>query len=371
MGLSIIATALLFFIDYKSATVEGNDVLSSSNYFVVSKKITGINIYNRNDNTTEILNDLKNQPWVSNAAPFTNAHFNIMASVEFAGQTMSTALFFEAIPDVFFDTIPAGWQFIPDEENQVIPIIIPHDYLALYNFGFAASRGLPKIGEEIMESVPIKISISGNGLQRYFDARIAGFTSRINTIAVPLSFLDWANSIYGNSTPNSNLRIIVESSPNVSDKIIKNYLDVHNLERDGRENFSSEAFSLLKLTSTIFICIGSLISILAVALMIISIFLLLHKTKSVNYRLISIGYNPAFIGRSFTFIFAIVNIFLFTIISILVVFSQHFAKKLFLEAGLEVTASEIYVILIVMFILSLITMISYFVFRKSIKKISG
>ena len=42
--------------------------------------------------------------------------------------------------------------------------------------------------------VPLKLSLSGNGRQEWVDARIVGFSSRLNTIAVPEEFMQWANS---------------------------------------------------------------------------------------------------------------------------------------------------------------------------------
>ena len=44
-----------------------------------------------------------------------------------------------------------------------IPIIIPRNYLNLYNYGFAKSQGLPQISEGIFQRVSLGIEVAGNG----------------------------------------------------------------------------------------------------------------------------------------------------------------------------------------------------------------
>lgn len=70
------------------------------------------------------------------------------------------------------------------------------DYLTLYNFGFATTRNMPQLSEGLIGTVPMTMTLSGNGLHETLPARIVGFSSRLNTIAVPQSFLDWANERY-------------------------------------------------------------------------------------------------------------------------------------------------------------------------------
>ena len=58
--------------------------------------------------------------------------------MENVGLHMSTAMFFESVPDEYVDVNLDKWEF--DEYERVVPIIIPRNYLNLYNFGFAQSR---------------------------------------------------------------------------------------------------------------------------------------------------------------------------------------------------------------------------------------
>ena len=54
-------------------------------------------------------------------------------------------VFLNLFPMLFVDVSLDKWHF--DEGTQTIPIIIPRNYLNLYNFGFAQSRNLPKLSE--------------------------------------------------------------------------------------------------------------------------------------------------------------------------------------------------------------------------------
>ena len=108
-----------------------------------------------------------------------------------AGIHLSTEMFFESVPDEYVDVNLDKWHF--DEFSQVIPIIIPRNYLNLYNFGFAQSRSLPKLSEGLMNLIQMDISLRGNGRVEQFKGKIVGFSNRLNTILVPQTFMDWAN----------------------------------------------------------------------------------------------------------------------------------------------------------------------------------
>ena len=64
---------------------------------------------------------------------------------------MSTQMFFESVPDAYIDVKSADWRF--DERSDFLPIILPRNYLNLYNFGFAQSRNLPQLSEGVLGSV--------------------------------------------------------------------------------------------------------------------------------------------------------------------------------------------------------------------------
>ena len=214
-GLSILLISITFFADIRSVHEASG---RTSDYITLSKPVTllaalGHGKSDSNSFTGEEIDSLASQPWVARVGEFTSADFNISASVEFAGRGLSTALFFESLPDEFIDVDPDLWSF--GSSSTEIPIMVPRDYLALYNFGFAASRGMPRLSEDLIKQIPLRIAMSGNGNFDIMPARIVGLSSRINTIAVPDSFMRAANDRYGDSRNDRRpTRLIVElSSP--------------------------------------------------------------------------------------------------------------------------------------------------------------
>lgn len=113
------------------------------------------------------------------------SQFKVSAGMgmENVGLHMSTAMFFESVPDEYVDVNLDKWEF--DENERVVPIIIPRNYLNLYNFGFAQSRSLPQLSEGVMGMVNLDIRITGAGHTENFKGKIAGFSNRLNTILVP------------------------------------------------------------------------------------------------------------------------------------------------------------------------------------------
>ena len=124
------------------------------------------------------------------------------------GRAMGTMLFFESIPTEFIDVADRDWKFDPSKPE--VPVIMSRDYLSLYNFGFAASQGLPQISEGIVSKVPLQFTLRGNGHNETLKGRIVGFSNRLNTIVVPQDFMKWSNERYGSGIERNPSRLIVE-----------------------------------------------------------------------------------------------------------------------------------------------------------------
>ena len=68
----------------------------------------------------------------------------------------------------------------------MVPIILPRSYLAIYNFGFAQSQSLPKLSEGVVGMIELGIVLRGDGREERLKGRVIGFSSRLNTILVPV-----------------------------------------------------------------------------------------------------------------------------------------------------------------------------------------
>lgn len=296
VGLAIILTAVQFFRDARAAispdpgtddAVIGRDFLILSRRVDDSALLTGAPTFSEDD-----IADIAARPWVSRVAPFTASEFNVSASAGVGGHAMSTHLFFESIPDEYFDVTPAGWTDYRPGPDTTVPVILSKDYLALYNFGFAASRGLPQLSESMIGLVPVTLTLSGPEGTERMPARIVGFSSRLNTIAVPSSFMEWANRRFAPGSHSEPSRLIVEvNSP--GDPAIESYLAEHNLETAGDKADSGRLAAFLTVTTGVVIAIGAIISLLAVVILLLSLYLLLQKSREKLRGLMMLGYSPA------------------------------------------------------------------------------
>lgn len=307
IGLAIVLTAVQFYRDITTVW-NSSDSFISRDYLIISRNVSGLGGFMSAKpsgfSDTDIA-ELENQSWTRRVGRFTASEFNVAASLDFGGNPMSTALFLESIPSEFFDVKPAGWTFEPEQE-QPVPIILSKDYLTLYNFGFATSRGLPQISEAMIGMVPLRISVSGAGKQQWLPAKIVGFSSRLNTIAVPEEFMQWANSEFSDSPAGNPQRLIVEvNTP--GDPAIDKFLKQHGYETAGDKVDNSRAAYFLNIATAVVISVGTLISLLAFFILLLSIYLLLQKNRRILRNLMMLGYRPNAVARPYHLIVAAVN----------------------------------------------------------------
>lgn len=311
VGLAIVLTAICFYSDVRSA-FDSSDSFVSSDYLIVSKPVPMLSVLGAGSQKATTFDadeiaDLRSQPWVRKVGVFEPARFDVAAYVELGGRRMSTALFFEAIPDEYYDVSPDGWHFDPSDPE--IPIVISKDYLTLYNFGFAASRGYPQLSEDIISKLPIQVAVAGNGRYDRLPARIVGFSSRLNTIAVPEEFLSWANKVYGDPERpvEDPSRLIIEVSK-PGDPAIDEYFDRHGIEVAGDKANSSRAIYLMTLITTIVAAVGVIITVLAVFILMLSIYLLIQKSREKLRDLMLLGYSPGQICAYYFRLVGLVNL---------------------------------------------------------------
>lgn len=312
VGLAIVLTAIQFYRDVSSVWND-DDSFISKDYLILSKRVEGVSgLFGRASASAgdtrfseQDIADIASRPWVRKVGRFSSASFNVYAKVELGGSSMGSALFLESIPDEFFDVTPKGWTYEPGRSSYV-PVILSKDYLSLYNFGFATSRGMPQVSEEVIGMVPLKLSLSGNGRQEWVDARIVGFSSRLNTIAVPEEFMQWANSEFSETPAEAPSRLIVMLD-RPGDPQVESYLEEHGYETAGDRADNGKAAFFLSVVTTVIIGVGLIISILAFFILMLSIYLLLQKNRTKIHDLMQLGYSPAQVSRHYHLIVIAVN----------------------------------------------------------------
>lgn len=308
-GLAIVGCAMQFYRDASSMLLPG--VSSHSDYLVLSRPVSmlgslGLGGSSSKGITEAEIADLEKQPWVESVGAFTAANFAVSSSIEFQGRGMRTYMFLEAVPDEFVDVEPTDLLFDPSEPGQMVPVVIPRDYLSLYNFGFASSRGLPQLTEKVVGGIPFNLTLSGNGRTRTFAAHIAGFSERINTIAVPYSFMQWANEQFSAGAEPLPSRLIVKLSDKADPKM-ERYLRLNALEASDSGLEQGKLAMAVRLVSGIVGGVGIAICALAMFILLLSASLLLLKNKEKNANLLLLGYSPSQVQACYFRLFGITN----------------------------------------------------------------
>ena len=260
IGLTIVLLAVQFYRDVRPVFNDEESFISKD-YLIITRAVTGAGAMmgNNGEFSDGDIQDLENQPWCRQVGKFLNSDFAIDAQLGVgSGHAMHTQFFFEAIPDEFIDIDPDTWGF--SLEKPQVPVVISRDYLSLYNFGFAATQGMPKISEGQAEMLPLEFTLSGNGQRKVMPGRIVGFSNRLNTVIVPQEFMEWANSYFGSGITQHPQRLIVEVNK-PGDVKIEEYMDQHNYEVAGDKMSSSKANYFLTVISGIVIAVGVIISL--------------------------------------------------------------------------------------------------------------
>ena len=261
-GMLIVLLSVQFYKDVLPVFTQG-DSFMKKDYIIATKKISTLGSITGQSNTfsKDEIKELEAQPFTRSVGAFTPTLFSL-----------------------------DKWHF--DEGTQTIPIIIPRNYLNLYNFGFAQSRNLPKLSEGVMGLIQMDINMRGNGHVEQYKGNIVGFSNRLNTILVPQSFMEWANQNFAPEREAQPSRLIVEVK-NSTDTAITDYFQQKNYETEGDNLDAGKTTYFLRLITGIVSGVGLFISILSFYILMLSVFLLLQKNTAKLENLLLIGYSPS------------------------------------------------------------------------------
>lgn len=293
LGMAIVLLGIQAYADIRPVFTRGDSFLKKD-YLIATKQVSTLGSLLGSNSTfsTEEIGDLQRQEFTEKVGCFTPALFDVSASMGMkqAGIHLSTEMFFEAVPDEFIDTDLSQWQ--ADSPGGSLPIIIPRNYLNLYNFGFAQSRGLPKLSEGLTSILSMDITLRGNGHTETYRGHIVGFSNRLNTILVPQAFMDEANRRLAPGREAHPSRLIVEVK-NPADSRIARYFEQHHYQTEGDGLDDGKATYFLRLLTGIVLAVGAVICLLSFYLLSLSIFLLVQKNASKLENLLLLGYSHA------------------------------------------------------------------------------
>ncbi len=333
-GMVIVLLGIQFYNDVLPIFTQSDSFLKKD-YIVVSKKVSTLGSFlgRSNQFSNGDIEEVKEQPFTESVGSFTSSHFQVSAGLGIEGIQMSTAMFFESVPDEFVDIETDKWRFTPGDGT--IPIIIPRNYLNLYNFGFAQSRSLPQISEGLMGTISLDIRIAGKGKRDNYKGRIVGFSNRLNTILVPDAFMKWANTQYAEGKQKGPSRLIIEVN-NPTDERIARFFEDKGYETENDKLDNGKAAWFLKIIVGIVLSVGLVISILSLYILMLSIFLLLQKNTYKLENLLLIGYSTRKVAFPYQAMTVLLNGLVLVLSTAIVLLVRHVYSNLMDEMGLTI-----------------------------------
>lgn len=368
IGMSIVLLAFQFYFDI-NPLFTGKDKLLKEDYLTITKKVGilgGLSSRSNGFSQNEI-DDLKKQSFVKNVGAFTPSQFNVFGGFnsQKLGIAFNTEMFFESVPDHFIDVTSDSWRFSP--VDNAVPIILPKNYLDLYNFGFAQASSMPRISEQLIGLINLDISITGkNGLRQQMKGRIVGFSNRINSILVPETFMTWANQQYG-GTPSEPARLIIEVS-NIADPNLSGYFKDKGFEISGDNTTASRMSFFLKIIIGIVVSVGVLICVLSFFILVLSIYLLLEKNMNKLRTLRLIGYSKSIVVKPYEWLAVGLNLVILAL-SLAITFVVRAQYLNFIGKLLPVTEARfsVYTLLIGIAIFVLLSLLNILIIRRKVK----
>jgi hypothetical protein len=282
-GLFLLLFALQVYLDVQILTKGAKD----DNFLMINKQFERY-LGKPKSFSAEELNHIKQQPFLERVEAFEATDCQVMLSSQQMG--FQTLLFFQSIPSDFLgiDTSTFVWK-----KGDKLPIVLSQDYLALYNYGFAPSQGLPPFSANTISYVDFTVTISSSKGQESFTAYVNGFTPNVNSILVPEEFLAYANGKYGMSSAPEKLlpTQLMASTNNPYSLELEHFLEEKGYEISRGGLIGGELKSTLYLLVFLILIIGVIIIGLALLVFTLNFQVLVAKASQDIQLLLQLGYT--------------------------------------------------------------------------------
>ena len=295
IGVLLLLASIQMFINIHEL-LKGNTVRKDGFDFIsITKTITNETMGQTEKNLFHApdIEEIRQQPFIEGVTPLIANTFRVQLS---AGSIIpfQTDLFIETLENEFIDTVPANFSW--QEGQQEVPIIFSSDFLEIYNV-FAPGQDLPQISAETASGVPILLTAEGNGRRATFRGRVVALSDRINSVLVPKSFLDWANTTFGTSGPVQASRLFLKTR-DANDAALLNFLDQKGYKVNKDKTKFGRVKQVLQGIFTGLGVFGLLVVVLALMLFSFYLQLVIARSKNSLQLLLTLGYSPAWLSKN-------------------------------------------------------------------------
>lgn len=365
VGLSI---ALLLILAAVQLQANYNELLHSktnqdsiANFLVINKAVTDKTV-GATSLSAEEIEDLRKQPFVDAIGILTPSRFKVAAQSVSDKVPFYSDIFFESVPDDFIDVQSEDWKW--DETSQFIPMIVPNQFLDMYNFGFATSQDLPQLTQELVKNLPIEIRIKDLFGRVSYYGKVVGFSDRISSVLVPQPFMDWANAKYGTSQVTRASRVVIRTK-DPGNPLLVSYLKAHGLSTDADKTRFSKYRQVVDTVVNISWITGAVMLLFALLIFTLFIQLTVASCKEEITLLVTLGAAPAQLQRFLMKQFFPPNIVIILVVLVVLSALQLLLRQVLQSQSIYISATISYTTLIAA---ALICMVLWLVNRMSIRK---
>ena len=361
VALLLILSAVQIQANYNELLYSKTNQDSIANFLVINKAVNDKTVGATNLSDAEIA-DLKKQPFVDALGVLTPSRFKVAAQSVSDKIPFYSDIFFESVPDEFIDVHSADWKW--DDNSTFIPMIVPNQFLDMYNFGFATSQNLPQLTQELVKNLPMQIKIKTSPGREFYYGKVVGFSDRISSVLVPQPFMDWANKEFG-TTENSKASRIVTRTKDPGNPQLISYLELHGLTTDADKTRFSKYRQVVDTVVSISWITGALMLLFALLIFTLFIELTVASCKEEINLLITLGAAPKQLQKFLMKQFFPPNIIITFVVLVVLAGLQFMLKGLLQSQNMSVSPLLSYTTILAGV---LILLVLWLVNRWSIKK---
>lgn len=295
IGVLLLLASVQMFVNIQALMKQGNIRKNGFDFISITKRVTNETMGRPEKNVfySEELEEIKKQPFVTDAAPLDYSRYRVQLS---AGTVLpiKTDLFLESLQDDFLDTVPSTFKWV--EGQLKVPVILSSDYLEMFNL-FAPSQGISQFSKETAMNVPVLISISGNGQRFEFYGSIVAFSDRVNSLLVPSNFMNWANKNYGETDAKGYGRVYIKTV-DASNAELVSFLDKKNYVANKERISAGRNKQMIQGIFTGLGVFGLLVVVMALMLFSFYLQLVIARSKENLQLLLLVGYSPLWLSKN-------------------------------------------------------------------------
>ena len=376
IGFFLILASVQSILNFKYLFSDAKQGIGSQ-YMVINKKVnlfSTLNIAKTTFSKSEI-EQIATHPSIQKFSAFVGNKFEAEAYLEMnegpRQARLRTELFLESVDDEFIDIELDKWKW--DSTTNEIPVILPTDFINLYNFTYAPSRGLPQISKNTVKLFGFSITIRGNNNETTYKGNIIGFSDRISSMLVPKRFIDYANNKYGIAglnADNSTYRIITAVKPNELSNF-QAFLVENNYETNQELLRNGKFVGLMYLFISVIFIIGLIITVNAFTGFILYFHLLIYRSQNEIDSLLRLGYPHIQLVRNYLWRITLIILPVVCIALIGLIFAQKYLANLLFKYNFEIpTTIHLYSVLAMLGVTAILVFVFFIQIRKEIFKIA-